>query len=150
MGREFPEVKKERIRQQKGEKVKLSKSKLYQAETKTPIQEYDSQRKASREKALSLYWSYSQEKSKCHEKGGKRRIVSSTVIFERPPNNEAFTWYMSSFQGMTGNVLFASQSPLKLCEWLSVCIQQIQKHQLNRQWSAQKLAPSRWIKTQSN
>ena len=54
MGREFPEVKKERI-QQKGEKVKLSKSKLYQTETKTPIQEYDSQRKASREKALSLY-----------------------------------------------------------------------------------------------
>ena len=47
MGREFPEVKKERIRQQKGEKVKLSTSKLYQTETKTPIQEYDSQRKAS-------------------------------------------------------------------------------------------------------
>ena len=45
MGREFAEVKKERIRQQKGEK--LSKSKLYQTETKTPIQEYDSQRKAS-------------------------------------------------------------------------------------------------------
>ena len=55
MGREFPEVKKERIQQQKGEKVKLSKSKLYQTETKTPVQEYDSQRKASREKALSLY-----------------------------------------------------------------------------------------------
>ena len=29
--------------------------------------------------------SYSQERSKCHEKGRKTRIVSSIVIFERPP-----------------------------------------------------------------
>ena len=103
MGREFPEVKKERIRQQKGKKVKLSKSKLYQTETKTPVQEYDSQRKASREKALSLYWSYSQEKSTCHKKGGKRRMVSSTVIFERPPTMKlslGICWVFKEWQGM--------------------------------------------------
>ena len=69
MGREFPEVKKERIREQKGEK--LSKSKLYQTETKTPIQEYDSQRKASREKALTCIEVTRKKKAHVTKKEGK-------------------------------------------------------------------------------
>ena len=57
---------------------------------KLQSKEHDLQRKATGEKALSLYCivlycSYSQERSKCHEKGRKTRIVSSIVILERPP-----------------------------------------------------------------
>ena len=51
-------------------------------------------------------------------------------------NIKIFAWCQSSYQGMTGNVLFVSQLPLKPCEL--PCMQQIQKHQINRQQPTRK------------
>ena len=120
VGREFPEAKKERKRQNIA-KIQVSKSRLYQTETETPIQRTWFAKKGYWRKSSQFVLKLFAGKKQMSRKRTEKKDSQQYSNFWTPPNNEAFTWYMSSSQQITGNVIFASQSPLKPCEWLSVC-----------------------------